>query len=70
MKCYEVTALDFDPPIVEWIEAETAGKARMAQARRAYDAGWYETLFDACKRTRVRVVRYEEARGAKGGDRG
>ena len=66
MPCYSVTAIDFDPPTTELIDAETAGKARMRMARRAHDAGWYETLFDACRRMRAVRVR-EERDAARGG---
>lgn len=61
-RCYAVTALDFDPPIVEIVHAGTAGRARMSVARRAYDAGWYDSLFAACRRMRVTVVRAAEKR--------
>lgn len=68
MPTYSVTALDFDPPIVELVEAETAGKARMKMARLAYDAGWYERLFDACRRMRAVRVNDEDP-AARGGGR-
>jgi hypothetical protein len=59
-KAFSVTALDFDPPITELVYAPSAGAARMKMARRAYDAGWYESLFDACRRMRAARVRAAE----------